>query len=75
MRKNASPAQVSMGWLLAQKPWIVPIPGTVKLHHMKENLGAINVTFTSEELKEFRSEFEKIELVGVRAPETVLTDR
>ncbi len=75
MRKNATPAQIALGWLLALKPWIVPIPGTVKLHHVKENQGALKVTFTADELKEFRDAFEKIEIVGVRTPDTVLTDR
>ena len=75
MRKNATPAQVSLSCLLALKPWIVPIPGTVKLHHVKENQGAVNVSFNADELKEFREAFEKIELVGVRTPDTVLTDR
>jgi aryl-alcohol dehydrogenase-like predicted oxidoreductase len=75
MRKNATPAQISLAWLLALKPWIVPIPGTVKLHHVKENQGALKVSFNTDELKEFRDAFEKIELVGVRTPDTVLTDR
>lgn len=75
MRKDATPAQISLAWLLAQKPFIVPIPGTVKLHHAEENQGALNVSFTENELKEFREQFEKIELIGVRTPDTVLTDR
>ncbi|WP_461491732.1 aldo/keto reductase [Pontibacter sp. HJ8] len=73
-RKNATPAQISLAWLLAQKPWIVPIPGTTKLHHVEENLGALAITFTPDELTEFRNAFEKIELVGVRKPESVLID-
>lgn len=73
-RKNATPAQLSLAWLLAEKPWIVLIPGTTKLHHVEENLGAIDVTFSPDELTEFRNAFEKIELVGVRKPESVLTD-
>lgn len=75
MRKDATPAQISLAWLLAQKPFIVPIPGTTKLHHLKENLGALNVEFTSEELQEFRDEFEAIELAGVRSFESALTDQ
>lgn len=75
MRKNATPAQISLAWLLAQKPWIVPIPGTVKLHHVEENQGSLDVSFTKNELKEFRDAFEKIELVGVRDSESVFTDR
>ena len=75
VRKDATPSQIALAWVMAQKPYIVPIPGTTKLHHMKENMGALSVKFTSEELKEFRTAFEKIPLVGVREPETALTDR
>jgi aryl-alcohol dehydrogenase-like predicted oxidoreductase len=70
IRKGVTPVQLSLGWLLAQKSWIVPIPGTTRLHHLKENLGAANVKFTTEELREFRTAFEKIKLMGVRASET-----
>lgn len=73
-RKGATPAQISLAWLLAQKPWIVPIPGTTKLHHLEENMGAMDISFTSDELKEFRNAFEKIDLIGVRLPESVLKD-
>ncbi|MBE8717524.1 aldo/keto reductase [Cellvibrio polysaccharolyticus] len=73
-RKGVTPAQFSLAWLLAQKPWIVPIPGTTKTHHMNENLGALEVTFSSAELKEFRTAFSAIELEGVRSPESALTD-
>jgi aryl-alcohol dehydrogenase-like predicted oxidoreductase len=66
--------QLSLAWLMAQKPWIVPIPGTTRLHHLEENLGALNVKFTTSELKEFRDSFEKIKLIGVRDPESVLKD-
>jgi aryl-alcohol dehydrogenase-like predicted oxidoreductase len=52
MKKNASPAQISLAWLLAVKPFIVPIPGTTKLHHMEEDLGALDVRFAQEELAE-----------------------
>ena len=75
MRKEASPAQISLAWLLAQKPFIVPIPGTTKLHHLEENLGALDIKFTSNELKELRDAFSKIALVGVRPPESALTDQ
>lgn len=75
MYKNSTPAQISLAWLLAQKPWIVPIPGTVKLHHVEENQGALDISFTADELKKFRNNFEKIELVGFRTPNTVNTDR
>ncbi|NJB71360.1 aryl-alcohol dehydrogenase-like predicted oxidoreductase [Saonia flava] len=74
-KKNATPAQISLAWLLAQKPFIVPIPGTTKLHHMKENMGAININFTKSELKEFRNDLEQINLIGVRGPETALIDQ
>lgn len=75
MKKDATPAQIALAWVMAQKPYIVPIPGTTKLHHMKENMGALSVKFTSEELQEFRTELEKFPLIGVRTPETALTDR
>lgn len=74
-KKDASPAQIALAWLLAQKPFIVPIPGTTKLHHMKENFGARNVQFTKAELAEFRSQIEKIELIGFRDPASVLTNK
>lgn len=74
LQKGATPAQFSLAWLLAQKPFIVPIPGTTKLHHLEENLGAVNMKFTPDELKEFRNAFSRIKLVGVRPPESALTD-
>jgi aryl-alcohol dehydrogenase-like predicted oxidoreductase len=73
-RKEVTPVQLSLGWLLAQKPWIVPIPGTTRLHHLKENLGATSVKFTPEEVTEFRTAFENINLMGVRATETASKD-
>jgi aryl-alcohol dehydrogenase-like predicted oxidoreductase len=73
-RKEVTPVQLSLGWLLAQKPWIVPIPGTTRLHHLKENLGATSVKFTPEEVTEFRTAFENIKLMGVRATETASKD-
>jgi len=73
-RKDATPIQISLAWLLAQKPFIVPIPGTTKLHHLKEDLGAFNVTFTAEELNEFRPAIEKIKLIGFRNPDSVFKD-
>lgn len=73
-RKGVTPVQFSLAWLMAQKPWIVPIPGTTKLHHLDEDLGAFKVTFAPSELTEFRSAFEKIKLTGVRQPESVLKD-
>jgi len=73
-RKGVTPVQLSLAWLLAQKPWIVPIPGTTKLHHLDEDLGAFSVKFTAGELRDFRTAFEKISLSGVRAPESVMKD-
>lgn len=74
LKKNATPAQISLAWLLAQKPLIVPIPGTTKLHNLEEDLGALQITFSDAELKEFKDEFSKIAIAGVREPESVLTD-
>jgi aryl-alcohol dehydrogenase-like predicted oxidoreductase len=68
-KKNATPAQLALAWLLAQKPWIVPIPGTTKLHRLKENVGAATITLTSEELSEINSALENIKVVGNRYPE------
>lgn len=75
MRKGATPAQISLAWLLAQKPFIVPIPGTTKLHHVRENMGALAVSFTDAEWGEFRAALDAIPLVGVRAPESALVDQ
>lgn len=66
-RKNASPAQIALAWTLAQKPWIVPIPGTTQYHYLSENTGSINVNFTANELSEFNLELAKIKLQGARA--------
>jgi aryl-alcohol dehydrogenase-like predicted oxidoreductase len=65
-RKNATPAQIALSWLLAQKPWIVPIPGTTKLHRLEENLGALAVELTSEELHEIDTASSKIKAQGDR---------
>jgi aryl-alcohol dehydrogenase-like predicted oxidoreductase len=67
--KDTTPAKVALAWLLAQKPWIVPIPGTKKLERLKENIGAVDVTFTAEELKDIREKLESIEIIGERYPE------
>lgn len=75
MRKDATPAQISLAWLLAQKTFIVPIPGTTKLHHLKEDFGALDVRFTASELEEFRTAFEKIDLINVRSPESAMEDQ
>jgi aryl-alcohol dehydrogenase-like predicted oxidoreductase len=68
-RKNATPAQIALAWLLAQKPWIVPIPGTTKLHRLDENLGAANVQLTAEDLREIENAAAKIKVEGARYPE------
>ena len=68
-RKNATPAQIALAWLLAQKPWIVPIPGTRKLERMEENLGAVEIELTSDDLREIDSAFSKITVQGARLPE------
>lgn len=66
---NATPAQIALAWLLAQKPWIVPIPGTTKLHRLEENLGAADITLSTNDLKEIDETVAKIEVQGVRYPE------
>ncbi len=71
-RKGATPAQVALGWLLAQKPWIVPIPGTTKLHRLEENLGAVSVELTENDLKQIDEASSRMKLEGARLPEAVL---
>lgn len=71
-RKGATPAQVALAWLLAQWPWIVPIPGTTKLHRMEENLGSVDLDLTPEELDQINREVSKIEVLGERLPEAAL---
>ena len=71
-RKGATPAQVALGWLLAQKPWIVPIPGTTKLYRLEENLGAVNVALTESDLKQIDEASSKLKLEGARLPEAAL---
>jgi len=68
-RKKATPAQIAIAWLLAQKPWIVPIPGTTKLERLKENLGAVQVELTPDDLRDIDSASSKIKLEGARYPE------
>ncbi len=68
-RKQATPAQIALAWLLAQKPWIVPIPGTTKLARLDENLGAAGIELTAEDLREIDSATEKIAIQGDRYPE------
>ena len=64
--KKATPAQIALAWILAQKPWIVPIPGTTKLHRLEENLGAVNVRLTADDLREIDEASSKIEVQGAR---------
>ena len=66
--KNATPAQIALAWLLAQKPWIVPIPGTTKLHRLEENLGAVNIALTAGDLKSIEDAAAQIEIEGARYP-------
>jgi len=68
-QKKASPAQIALAWLLARKPWIVPIPGTTKLHRLDENVGAVTVELTPDDLREMDGAASKIELQGDRYPE------
>ena len=68
-RKKATPAQIALAWLLAQKPWIVPIPGTTKLHRLEENIGAADVELTSDDLREIETVASKINVQGARYPE------
>jgi aryl-alcohol dehydrogenase-like predicted oxidoreductase len=71
-RKQATPAQIALAWLLAQKPWIVPIPGTTKRHRLEENLGAGNIQLTAEDLGEIDRAASQIEVHGARYPEAML---
>src|SRR6202023_3389790 len=68
-RKKATPAQIALAWLLAQKPWIVPIPGTTKLHRLEENIGAVRFELTLEDLRELDTAASKITVQGARYPE------
>jgi aryl-alcohol dehydrogenase-like predicted oxidoreductase len=68
-RKNATPAQIALAWLLAQKPWIVPIPGTTKLERLDENIGAVAVELTRDDLCEIDGSASEIKIQGARYPE------
>jgi aryl-alcohol dehydrogenase-like predicted oxidoreductase len=70
-KKKATPAQIALAWLLAQKPWIVPIPGTTKLARLEENLGAAAVEVTADDLREIESAASKIQIQGARYPEQI----
>lgn len=69
VKKNTTPARIALGWLLAQKPWIVPIPGTKKVERLIENIGGVDVTFSQEELNDIRATLESIKITGLRYPE------
>ena len=70
-QKNATPAQIALAWLLAQKPWIVPIPGTTKLHRLDENIGAVSVELTPDDLRQIDEAASKIKVEGDRYPEQI----
>lgn len=67
--RNATPAQIALAWLLAQKPWIIPIPGTTKLHRLEENLGAVDIELSTDDLSSIEAALSKIEVQGQRYPE------
>jgi aryl-alcohol dehydrogenase-like predicted oxidoreductase len=69
--KKATPAQIALAWLLAQKPWIVPIPGTTKLHRLEENIGAVAVELSADDLREIEDAAAKIHVEGARYPEQI----
>jgi aryl-alcohol dehydrogenase-like predicted oxidoreductase len=70
-QKKATPAQIALAWLLAQKPWIVPIPGTTKLHRLEENIGAVEVELASDDLRDIESAAANIKVEGARYPEAI----
>ncbi|RZJ90587.1 MAG: aldo/keto reductase, partial [Chryseobacterium sp.] len=69
--KDATPAQVALSWLLAQKPFIVPIPGTTKLHRLQENVGAVAITLTGDDLVKIQQALAQIQIIGERYPEAL----
>ena len=68
-RKQATPAQLALAWLVAQRPWIVPIPGTTKLHRLEENIGALSLGLTAEELRGIGDAVAKVGVTGARYTE------
>jgi aryl-alcohol dehydrogenase-like predicted oxidoreductase len=68
-RKNATPAQIALAWLLAQKPWIVPIPGTTRIHRLEENIGAVSVQLSSDDLQQIEAAASSVKIEGDRYPE------
>jgi aryl-alcohol dehydrogenase-like predicted oxidoreductase len=71
-RLSATPTQVALAWLLAQKPWIVPIPGTTTLHRLEENLGAVDVTLSAEDLRDIGGAVAAVGVTGARYPEDLM---
>ena len=71
-RKGGTPGQITLAWLLAQRPWIVPIPGTTKLEHFEENLGALEISLNDDDLREIEDGFSKILVQGARGPEDLM---
>jgi aryl-alcohol dehydrogenase-like predicted oxidoreductase len=69
--RNATPAQIALAWLLAQKPWIVPIPGTTKIHRLEENVGAVAIELSADDLQQIESAASKIKVEGARYPEHI----
>jgi aryl-alcohol dehydrogenase-like predicted oxidoreductase len=69
--KNATPAQIALAWLLAQKPWVVPIPGTTSLSRLDENIGAVSIELTTHNLSEINNIAEKVKIIGARYPEAI----
>ncbi|HKW28654.1 MAG TPA: aldo/keto reductase, partial [Verrucomicrobiae bacterium] len=72
-RKDATPAQIALAWLLAQEPWIVPIPGTTKMPHLLDNIGADSVRFTPDELRELNAALLRSPVQGARLPAGILS--
>jgi aryl-alcohol dehydrogenase-like predicted oxidoreductase len=70
-RKKATPGQIALAWLLAQKPWIVPIPGTTKLHRLEENIGAASVELTAADVRDIESAASQVRIQGARYPEQI----
>jgi len=68
-QKNATPAQIALAWILAQKPWMVPIPGTTKIHRLEENIGAVLIELSKDDLAQIETTASKIEVEGARYPE------
>jgi aryl-alcohol dehydrogenase-like predicted oxidoreductase len=70
-KKNATPAQIALAWLLAQKPWIVPIPGTTRLSRLEENIGSVSIALSADELREINEAIENVPVQGDRYPEHI----